>query len=237
MEDIMPHGHMKRVLFTPVEDQIILKYVQENGPKRWSQITPQVPGRTGRQCRDRYMNYLAPNINHNRWNEQEDLLLIQKYAEFGPQWTILKRFFPGRTGNMLKNRWNFNLMHKYSKKKKNSQTFWKRISQNSSPYYFQKIQSHRTCSINQITPVVNISCWEPQKCTKTKPALNEYSYFNQDRMKIEKELETQKKEEGVESIDPVNSIDIVQEFEEYLKNEKDFSLMLEKEDLFNPPVK
>ncbi|OHT13419.1 Myb-like DNA-binding domain containing protein [Tritrichomonas foetus] len=106
----------KRVLFSRVEDMMILSYVECIGPRQWSNIAKQLPDRTGKQCRDRYMNYLAPTINHNKWTEQEDRLLLQKYDEYGPQWTLIRQFFPGRTGNMLKNRWNFNLMHNYSKK-------------------------------------------------------------------------------------------------------------------------
>jgi hypothetical protein len=35
------------------EDEIVIELVQRYGPKKWSQIAAQLPGRIGKQCRER----------------------------------------------------------------------------------------------------------------------------------------------------------------------------------------
>lgn len=40
------------------------------------------------------------------WTPEEDQLLLQRFAEIGPHWTLLKKYFPGRTGNNIKNHYN-----------------------------------------------------------------------------------------------------------------------------------
>ena len=43
--------------FTPGEDERLRNIVLRNGPKKWQKIALEMPGRTARQCRDRYQNY------------------------------------------------------------------------------------------------------------------------------------------------------------------------------------
>ena len=46
------HGVVKRA-WTVDEDDSLLQLVQEHGPRRWSVIASQLPGRVGKQCRER----------------------------------------------------------------------------------------------------------------------------------------------------------------------------------------
>ncbi|OHT06995.1 DNA-binding protein eta2 [Tritrichomonas foetus] len=93
--------------FTEVEDQKLRELVGQFGARRWRQIAMCLPGRTARQCRDRYCNYLSPDFYNGEWTDQEDQLLIEKYQELGSQWTKLAVFFPGKNANNIKNRWNY----------------------------------------------------------------------------------------------------------------------------------
>ncbi|OHT10718.1 Myb-like DNA-binding domain containing protein [Tritrichomonas foetus] len=95
--------------FTPEEDAILLKLVDKIGAKKWDTIALSMPGRKGRQCRDRYMNYLSPEVKNDGWTADEDLLLIQKVQEYGTKWSKIRKFFERRTASALKNRWNFRL--------------------------------------------------------------------------------------------------------------------------------
>lgn len=97
----------QRRKFTPEEDEKLRMLVAENGAQKWDMIAESMPGRTGRQCRDRYQNYLSPGISRDEWTEEEEKLLVEKYAEFGSHWSKISRFFQGRTGTALKNRWNY----------------------------------------------------------------------------------------------------------------------------------
>ena len=66
-----------------------------------------MPGRSGRQCRDRYKNYLAQGFFNGEWTKEEDELLFKKFVEFGTHWSKIATFFKNRNANSLKNRWNY----------------------------------------------------------------------------------------------------------------------------------
>jgi hypothetical protein len=84
---------------------MLKQIVERDTTMNWNQIARMMPGRTARQVRERYKNYLSPRLNNSSWTETEDELLRQKFAEHGPRWAVLKNFFPGRTDVNVKNRW------------------------------------------------------------------------------------------------------------------------------------
>jgi hypothetical protein len=45
-------------------------------------------------------------VNIAPWTEEEDRLLLAKYAEAGPKWAYFRPFFRQRTVNNIKNRWH-----------------------------------------------------------------------------------------------------------------------------------
>ncbi|OHS99545.1 r2r3-MYB transcription factor [Tritrichomonas foetus] len=92
--------------FTPEEDQIIINLVGDDKYPKWSAICEQIPGKTARQCRERYQHYLAPNISNKPWTEEEEALLHKLYSQFGKNWAKISEFFDGRTNTYLKNKWN-----------------------------------------------------------------------------------------------------------------------------------
>lgn len=97
----------QRKKFTTEEDEHLKQLVEKYGCKKWEMIATEMPGRTGRQCRDRYRNYLVPGYFNGQWTQEEDDLLSARYQEMGPQWSKMTLFFPGRSANSLKNRWNY----------------------------------------------------------------------------------------------------------------------------------
>ena len=98
-------GISSRRNFTKEEDERLLFLVQNYGVKNWEFISKMMPFRTVRQCKDRYKNYLAPEINLKPWTNEEDLLLIKLFNELGQKWVQISRFFKGRSDNSIKNRW------------------------------------------------------------------------------------------------------------------------------------
>lgn len=90
--------------FTPEEDNNLREFVSIYG-ENWELISKKMPGRKIRQVRDRYLNYLSPNLNQSPYTREEDELLRKKIKEIGTKWVKLTQFFNQRTEISLKNRW------------------------------------------------------------------------------------------------------------------------------------
>eukprot|EP00584_Thalassiosira_punctigera_P000729 CAMPEP_0172532220 /NCGR_PEP_ID=MMETSP1067-20121228/5351_1 /TAXON_ID=265564 ORGANISM="Thalassiosira punctigera, Strain Tpunct2005C2" /NCGR_SAMPLE_ID=MMETSP1067 /ASSEMBLY_ACC=CAM_ASM_000444 /LENGTH=1090 /DNA_ID=CAMNT_0013316707 /DNA_START=376 /DNA_END=3648 /DNA_ORIENTATION=- len=74
---------------------------------QWADLAPQLPGRTGKQIRDRWVNYLNPAINHLPFSREDDLRLWRGHKELGKRWVEIsvKIFHSTRSENHIKNRW------------------------------------------------------------------------------------------------------------------------------------
>jgi hypothetical protein len=93
-----------RQLFDPQKDALLRQLVVTHGEKNWKAITEKIPGRTKRQCSERWKHYLSPNVICGAWTAPEDERLFTMVQTLGPRWKRLEGLFPGRTDNHLKNR-------------------------------------------------------------------------------------------------------------------------------------
>ena len=94
--------------WTAEEDEIILE-IRSRGVTSWSLIATHVPGRNGKQCRERWCNHLNPDIKKGPWSAEEDALLEEVHAELGSKWSLIAKRLNGRSENDVKNRWNCKL--------------------------------------------------------------------------------------------------------------------------------
>jgi hypothetical protein len=98
-----------RHLFTPDEDRRLRALVGRLGTKNWEDVVRYLPGRTARQCRDRYKNYLTDSLTIRPWTPEEDAFLIEQFHQIGPKWVQIGKLLSGRSGNNVKNRWHKHL--------------------------------------------------------------------------------------------------------------------------------
>jgi hypothetical protein len=94
---------IRRSKFTEAEDQQLMALVAKFGQANWGMIAPHMPGRTVRQCRDRWNHYLTPDTKVTDWTPDEEKLLIKQICLIGRQWSKLTALFPGRTGIAIRN--------------------------------------------------------------------------------------------------------------------------------------
>lgn len=57
-----------------------------------SLISEMLPGRTGKQCRERWLNHLGDGIKKGQWSEDEDRLITTMRLAIGNQWCKVSRF-------------------------------------------------------------------------------------------------------------------------------------------------
>jgi hypothetical protein len=85
------------------EDMQLIKLIKLHG-RDWSTLSSLLVNRTGKQIRDRYLNSLDPGLNKAGFSRGEDILIQKLYKKYGSKWTVIASQLPGRSGDMIKNR-------------------------------------------------------------------------------------------------------------------------------------
>mmetsp|Transcript_22774 Transcript_22774/g.40962 ORF Transcript_22774/g.40962 Transcript_22774/m.40962 type:complete len:224 (+) Transcript_22774:458-1129(+) len=90
--------------WTLEEDTSLAQWVATEGPTKWSKCSLLIPGRSGKQCRERWMNSLCPDVKKGNWTSEEDAMIFKLYNKHGPRWSVISKMIEGRTENSVKNR-------------------------------------------------------------------------------------------------------------------------------------
>lgn len=138
-----PHPKSK---FTPAEDEKLKQIVNEVGDNSWDLVSKRMGTRNQRQCKERWFNYLSPNISFLPWSIEEDQKLIRLHEEFGAKWVKIAQYFPSRTDTNIKNRWMVLQRQKNRKLKKNEIMKEK-----------QEIENHQTIENSISSPETELS--------------------------------------------------------------------------------
>jgi hypothetical protein len=98
-------GRFFKNKFTQEEDALLMQLVAVFGTTNWKKIAELIQTRNARQCRERYKNYLDPELRQGSWTQDEDMLLTEQFKEHGPKWNTIAQLFVNRSDMSLRNRW------------------------------------------------------------------------------------------------------------------------------------
>ncbi|KAG7397559.1 nifu-like protein [Phytophthora boehmeriae] len=94
--------------WTPEEDRVLTNLITRYGVGkiRWCDLALHLPGRIGKQCRERWCNHLDSRIRKGQWTPEEDDMVFRWQQKLGNKWSEIAKMLPGRTENAVKNRFN-----------------------------------------------------------------------------------------------------------------------------------
>ncbi|KAJ6238235.1 myb protein-related [Anaeramoeba flamelloides] len=109
------------------EDKQLCEAIKKNGSFVWKQIALFVPSRTPKQCRERWIHQLNPELFHGDWTQGEDEKILESRKIIGNKWSIIQKQLPRRSANAIKNRY-YSLAALEQKKNKRKKKIIKKIN-------------------------------------------------------------------------------------------------------------
>ena len=93
-------------MWSEEEDNLLKEAIKNSlDPISWEEVSKIVSGRTPKQCRERWLFRLSPDVNKAPFQKWEDELIVIERQKIGNHWTAIASKLPGRTSCAVKNRW------------------------------------------------------------------------------------------------------------------------------------
>jgi hypothetical protein len=114
LENHLTKHSIKKGPWQPDEDILLTRLVSSRSSPWpcWTKIAAKLPGRIGKQCRERWLNHLSPSINERPFSADEDAKIIDMVKMCGTKWSKISKEMPGRPPNRIKNQWYGALKHR-----------------------------------------------------------------------------------------------------------------------------
>ena len=89
----MNRAKLRKGLWSPEEDEKLIKYMLTNGQGCWSEIARNAGlQRCGKSCRLRWINYLRPDLKRGAFSPQEEELIIHLHSILGNRYFAFLRW-------------------------------------------------------------------------------------------------------------------------------------------------
>jgi hypothetical protein len=115
------HPKQSRHRFDAAEDFRLIRLVNRYGADDWISVKHEMPGRSARQCRERYMNYLSTRVTRAPWTQWEEEYLHLRHEEIWSRWALIaEELKTGRSSIDVQNRWKKHLSQSLHKEAANA---------------------------------------------------------------------------------------------------------------------
>jgi hypothetical protein len=91
--------------WTEEEDKFISEWANTHGTTNWTNCSKLMKGRNPKNCRDRWASYLSLKFKGECiWNPFDEIILLLSVQQVNTSWSRIKRIFPGKNENAIKNK-------------------------------------------------------------------------------------------------------------------------------------
>lgn len=150
VKEVMVNGTLRPGKWSQGEDEMLVNLVNRFGCK-WGRIASflneemhnRLNIRNSKTCKERWNNYLNPNINRSPWTESEDSTLLEGFLKHGNKWSVIAKLVTGRIEGLVKNRVK-SLIHKIKQESGQSGNIFSKIKEQIETYKISHNQNYTT---------------------------------------------------------------------------------------------